>query len=165
MKRSGFKNPGTWTGLKRYTAIRTKKPGLRRVAHSTQPPTPAEEARFAAMRVIGCLACRMNRQRGIATASFKLRELEIHHLLSGGRRIGHHATICLCHYHHQGKRLPFLDTGYKAQAQVFGPSMEREPARFRAMYGSQDQLLEQQNALLARMDACAMRPEPELVHG
>lgn len=162
MKRTGFKNRGT--GMKRFTALRAKKPGLKRVAHSTQPPTPEETMRFETMRIIGCLACRMNRQRGIATASFRLRELEIHHLLSGGRRIGHHATICLCHYHHQGKRLPFIDHGYKAQAELFGPSLEREPARFRAMYGSEPQLLEQQNALLARMDGCALRDEPELVH-
>lgn len=163
MKRSGFKNRGA--GLKRYTAIRARKPGLRRCAHSTKPPTATELARFTAMRAIGCLACRMNRLRGIATATFTLRDLEIHHLLSGGVRIGHHATICLCHFHHQGKRLPFVEYGYKAQAEVYGPSLEREPARFRAMYGSQDDLLQQQNALLDRMDECTLRTQPELVHG
>lgn len=163
MKRTGFKSRGA--GLKRYTAIKTKRPGLRRCAHSTKPPNAQELARFAAARAIGCLACRTNRLRGIATATFSPKNLEIHHQLSGGRRIGHHATVCLCHYHHQGKRLPFPEHGYTAQSEVFGPSLAREPARFRAMYGSDRDMLEQQNALLARMDACAMRTEPELVHG
>lgn len=163
MKRTPFKRSAA--GLKRYTAIRTKKPGLRRRAHSTEPPTQLHLARFAAMRAIGCLACRMNALRGLATASFRPKDLEIHHLLSGGRRIGHHATICLCHFHHQGKRLPFLEYGYKAQAEVYGPSLEREPARFRAMYGSQDDLLQQQNQLLDRMDECTMRTQPELIDG
>ena len=101
-------------GLKTYSRLTTSKPlkvgkGLRRRAHSTEPPTPMDQVRFHMMRKRGCIACMMNRARGIATATFVRKDLEIHHLLSGGVRIGHHATVCLCHFHHQGKRLPFLD--------------------------------------------------------
>ena len=137
------------TLLKRITPLRQRKRWISRKRHSTPPPAPIDELRFARMRKIGCLACRMNRLRGIATATFRKSDIEIHHILSGGRRIGHESTICLCHYHHQGKRLPFRNEGYKAQAQIFGPSLERDPRWFRAMYGNELDLLEQQNALLA----------------
>lgn len=143
------------TGLKTYSRLTTSTPlkagkGLRRRAHSTEPPSPLDQVRFHMMRKRGCIACMMNRARGIATAAFGRNELEIHHLLSGGVRIGHHATVCLCHFHHQGKRLPFLDQGYKAQAAIFGPSLGREPRRFRAMYGDNDALLAYQEAALAK---------------
>lgn len=141
------------TALKRYSALRTKKLSLRRVAHSTPCPTEDDRQRFAAMKEIGCLACRMNRDRGIATASFGTKQLEIHHQLSGGRRIGHHATVCLCHYHHQGSRLPFVHEGYTAHAAIFGPSFGREPRAFRAMYGDDGTLLAHQDALLAQRAA------------
>ena len=143
------------TGLKTYSRLTSSGPlktksMLRRRAHSTEPPTPMDEVRFHMMRKRGCIACLMNRARGIATATFAKKDLEIHHLLRGGVRLGHHATVCLCHYHHQGKRLPFLDQGYKAQAAIFGPSLGREPRRFRAMYGDNDALLAYQEAALAK---------------
>ncbi len=142
-------------GLKTYSKLASTRPlkaakPLRRRAHSTEPPTQADLARFHMMRKAGCIACAMNRARGIATATFNTKDLEIHHLLSGGVRIGHHAAVCLCHYHHQGKRLPFLHRGYKDQSEVFGPSLGREPRRFRAMYGDNDALLAHQTALLAQ---------------
>ena len=139
--------------MKTYARLASSKPmktykALRRRAHSTPPPTALDLARFSLMREHGCIACRMNRKRGIATATFNKRDLEIHHLLSGGVRIGHHAAVCLCHFHHQGKLLPFVDRGYKEQAQIFGPSLEREPRRFRAMYGDNDALLAYQLDIL-----------------
>jgi hypothetical protein len=136
------------TPLKRVAALRTSKPSLRR-SRSTAKPTPAELEMFAGMRRLGCVACRLNREIGMPTVAFSQSNLEIHHVLSGGRRIGHHATICLCHYHHQGKRLPFANLGYTEQAKVYGPSLEREPKRFRAIYGSEESLIDFQQKLLA----------------
>jgi hypothetical protein len=137
--------------MRRVTPLRTTTVGLRRVAHSTKPPTAEDEERFQAMRQIGCVACLKNQEVGRASATLVLRRLEIHHLISGGRRIGHHATICLCHFHHQAKFLPYVDYGYQAQAAAFGPSLEREPRRFHDMYGTDEELLARQNALLAHM--------------
>jgi hypothetical protein len=137
------------TPLKRKTRLLARKPGLRRTAHSTKPPSSADQARFEILRRIGCTACYINRMTGLASAQLAHRNLEIHHLLSGGRRIGHEATVCLCHYHHQGKRLPFVEYGYREQALVFGPSLEREPRRFREVYGADQELLNFQNKLLA----------------
>lgn len=135
--------------MRQVKPLRTKKNGLRRVAHSTKPPTNLELVRFDCIRRIGCIACLKNQEVGRASATLVLRRLEIHHLLSGGRRIGHEATICLCHYHHQAKFLPYVDYGYKAQADAFGPSLEREPRRFHEMYGTDEELLALQNELLA----------------
>ncbi|MGC1550820.1 MAG: Ref family recombination enhancement nuclease [Rhodanobacter sp.] len=77
--------------------------------------------------------------------------IEIHHLLSGGRRIGHDASIALCHWHHQAKRFPSTTSGYTDQAKHYGPSLEREPRRFHEVYGTDDELLDFQEALLAQV--------------
>lgn len=141
------------TPLRTYSKLKAKKQGLRRVAHSTKPPTEEESARFAAMRAIGCLACRFNGMHGLFVLGRRhtpfAGKLEIHHILSGGRRIGHEATICLCQYHHQGKWLPSIEVGYTVQSRTFGPSLEREPNRFREVYGAELALLKLQNELLA----------------
>ena len=134
--------------IQRKTRLVARKPGMRRAAHSTRPPRAEDVARFMAMKSIGCVACWLNRLQGRASASPGHHNLEIHHLLSGGRRIGHHATVCLCHFHHQGKRLPFVQYGYRAQAEIYGPSLEREPRRFREVYGSDEVLLAFQNKLI-----------------
>lgn len=72
--------------------------------------------------------------------------IEAHHLLRGGRRIGHEATIALCHYHHQG----YLPEGYNnASARIaFGPSLAKGSKPFHAMYGTDEELLNYQNTLL-----------------
>jgi hypothetical protein len=113
--------------------------------------TKAQRERWAAMRARGCVACHLNMvDHGLARASYG-RDLEIHHLLSGGRRRGHDATVCLCHYHHQAKRLVFADTGYMEHARIYGPSLERESRRFTEFYGTDDQLLEYQNRLVEQL--------------
>jgi hypothetical protein len=103
------------------------------------------------MRELGCICCLMRRAPWIVHRSW--RPIEIHHLLSGGKRIGHDATVALCHWHHQAKCFPSTTSGYMAQSRLYGPSLEREPRRFREVYGSDDELLAFQNELLARVGA------------
>lgn len=127
----------------RAVAIR---PALRR--GKAKPATAAEKRRWAECRRRGCVACHLNLvDHGLARASYA-NDLEIHHLLSGGRRRGHSFTICLCHYHHQGKRLPYPEAGYLEQAEKLGPSLGREPRRFREVYGTDDELLAYQALML-----------------
>lgn len=64
--------------------------------HSTGKPTKYEAERIDAMRKLGCVACA---QLGVPN----LNELELHHLLDGGVRMGHWFTIFLCRGHHQGQ--------------------------------------------------------------
>lgn len=126
----------------------TIKPSLRR--GKATPANAAQVRRWKDAKARGCVACHLNTvDHGMARASFQ-HDLEMHHLLSGGRRRGHDETICLCTYHHQGGRLPYPDRGYEAHAKAFGPSFGREPRRFREVYGTDDELLAYQNIMLER---------------
>jgi len=135
------------TELARKTAI---KPGTKRMrqSRSTEKATPEQAARWALMRKIGCVACLINRQIGLKVTRMVL---EHHHHTSAGRRIGHDHSVELCRHHHQGDKFPMIDAGYKANASVYGPSYGKEPARFRLVYGTDVELLEFQNALLAQV--------------
>lgn len=161
LARTGLKTYSTLkthTPMKQGRAIKARQKPLRRTAHSTQPPTDADLEMFAAMRRGGCLACRTNLHRALFRMPINLRHgLEIHHLLSGGVRIGHHATVALCRYHHQGDKWPNIEHGYNHTAARYGPSLGREPRAFRAMYGDDATLLAQQRVRLVEITSEPMR--------
>jgi len=135
------------TELARKTAI---NPGTKRLrqSRSTDKPTAAESARIVLVKKLGCICCMLNVQfwmpvpyRGAC---------EAHHLLSGGRRRGHLFTIGLCRWHHQA--VPPREGMSEASAMaMYGPSVATGSKPFHAMYGSDDELLEFQNALLAQV--------------
>ena len=120
-----------------------RKPGKvykrMRQGRSTGAPTKAQEARFAAIKEHGCIACAI---KGMA------RYAEIHHLTVGGKhgqkRRGHDYTVGLCPWHHRGENT-FHDANPEA---IYGPSYAREPRRFREVFGQDDALLDYQNKLL-----------------
>ena len=112
---------------------------------STGKATAAQVKRWDRMRGIGCVACRLNRYEDFRPTGMGL---EIHHLISGGRRRGHDETVCLCHYHHQAKFLPADHKSYLQAAAIYGPSLEREPRVFAERYGTDDDLLAIQNELV-----------------
>ena len=62
---------------------------------SLRAPTRYEAERIEALKKFGCVACAV---LGVPN----LNQLELHHLLSGGVRMGHWFTIFLCRGHHQG---------------------------------------------------------------
>lgn len=134
------------SGLKTYKPLKAGKPGLRRTAHSTEPPTAADLERWTVMRKIGCVACLLNKAHGLRKVLGMA--IEIHHQLSGGRRIGHHAAVALCVFHHQGTKWPEITMGYTAVALIYGPSLARESRAFAVAYGDDAGLLEFQGALL-----------------
>lgn len=86
--------------------------------HSTGTPTKYEQDRLDAMIRLGCVAC--------AHLKIPYADIEVHHLLSGGKRMGHWFTIPLCAGHHQGdftrlqkeliprKKLVAISSGSKA---------------------------------------------------
>lgn len=117
--------------------------------HSTGAPTKAERERFAALRELGCICCRM---RGL-----RHWPVEIHHLLSGNRRRGHKFTIPLCDFHHRGQWSLVAKRHQAAQAkdmrELFGPSLAHGSKPFRAAFGSDDELLARVNELLAQRRA------------
>lgn len=90
------------------------------------------------MQDIGCVACCLDGVLGVPG--------EVHHLLSGGRRISHLASVLLCEWHHRG----ILPDGRKAAEYmaVHGPSLAHHPRLFRSAYGDEEELLAIQDALL-----------------
>lgn len=85
--------------------------------------TKDQEAMQAAMRELGCIVCYLFGTPGTPAS--------IHHILSGGRRIGEDDVLPLCHPHHQG--------GF------CGPEIfSRHPYRraFEQAYGTEKALLE-----------------------
>lgn len=100
------------------------------------------ERRFQDIYIIGCVACRM-------LGWFQ--PCQIHHLnlhgRAGQKRRGDQFTIGLCPWHHIGQ------TGgerkRKDMERIFGPSLALSSIKFRAKFGTDDQLLEYQNELIA----------------
>jgi hypothetical protein len=91
------------------------KPGKR-------APTAIESSWMSAIVAYGCIACRLD---GVPP-----RETAVHHILRGGRRIGHLFSLPLC------------DPGHHQNGQAMG-LMSRHPfkARFEAKYGTELELL------------------------
>lgn len=111
-----------------------------RSGRSTGTPTKAQQARFDAIKGVGCIACRMQ--------SIPVWAVEIHHLTIGGKhgqkRRGHDFTVGLCAWHHRGEgALP-----EHRMAALYGPSYAREPRLFRETFGQDDVLLAYQNDFL-----------------
>ena len=109
--------------------------------------------RFMAIQEKGCLACRRHlKARCKDGAHAPGGYVEIHHLLTTGRhgtgkRRGDEATIGLCSWHHRG----VIGEGYtrKEMADCYGPSYALQAREFRAEYGTDDELLSEQNELIA----------------
>lgn len=107
---------------------------------NAKPATDAEKKRFELIDQIGCIACRIYK----LTKPFPA---EIHHLLDGGVRIGHSATIGLCPWHHRGVSTSIGMTMVSCE-QMYGPSLVQGSKRFKEVYGSNDDLLKLQNELI-----------------
>lgn len=85
----------------------------------------ADKARIERIFLLGCCAC-------AAIGVPNHHQIEIHHILSGGERMGHRWTIPLCKGHHQGyftaaqrvrlepEELVSIGTGRKPFNQMFG---------------------------------------------
>lgn len=100
--------------------------------HSTRAPTKYEAERIEAMKRLGCVAYAV---LGVPN----LNDLELHHILDGGKRMGHYFSIFLCAGHHQGRwtegQLDWIEP-----KQRFAISDGRK--RFNAVYGTERLLWE-----------------------
>jgi hypothetical protein len=105
--------------------------------------TKADEIRFDRLHRLGCICCRK--------AGSGYRAPDIHHVLSGGFRMGNQFTLPLCPEHH---RIP--STGA-----VVGPSLADGSRVFSAKWGTQLELLAEVNALIDRFNQAI----PEAVAG
>ena len=99
-------------------------------------PKTGDLLRFAKLTKIGCIVCRVHLN--------VYREPDMHHLLSGGRRIGHQATIPLCPWHHRA----VSDLPEKEATKLMGPSLAKSPKKFRETFGNDAELIEATDYLL-----------------
>jgi hypothetical protein len=119
--------------------------------HSTPRLKIEDTERFKALRELGCIACYVSWINAKMTDEKASRltcgKVEVHHILSGNRRIGHDATIPLSRWHHQG--LPLSGVTARQMEAIYGPSLARASKRFRETYGDEHQLLALTNKLVA----------------
>lgn len=110
--------------------------------------TKAEDSHIDAITRAGCVCC-------IALGYPHDPDgprVEAHHLLSGGIRIGHAATVGLCQWHHRS-RLVVTGWDHAMHRAKLGPSLLDGSVPFHARFGDDASLIEQQAAILALGDA------------
>lgn len=95
-------------------------------------PTKAARMRIERMKPIGCLAC-------AHIGLLNLEHLELHHLLEGGRRLGHLYSFFLCRGHHQGD---WSDTQLIQLLADYRVSISDGRKRFIQIYGTERRLWE-----------------------
>jgi hypothetical protein len=105
------------------------------------------EARFSALKMLPCLACEVERVPQPSVS-------EIHHLnfsgWAGKTRLGDEYTVVLCQWHHRSVQLPGVSR--LQMIHKYGPSMPGDKTQFHVAYGSDEQLLENTNAAIARLE-------------
>lgn len=106
--------------------------------------TPADRARYAQLRFLGCIACRLN-DNGLWCG-----KPEVNHLVFNGYRAlsgGNQASVPLGIYHHRGQ--PLMGKTVTWMRETFGPSLHGESKAFHERYGTDQMLLALTNELLA----------------
>jgi len=117
------------------------------VKHSTGTPTAAEAARIVACKEGLCVACVIRSEHDDSPQFFMVHPgCDYHHLLSGGRRIGHMAGVGLCGWHHRG--LVNWGCTHQEMRAHYGPSLMDGSKTFHAAFGSDADLLARQDKML-----------------
>lgn len=76
---------------------------------------------------------------------------DIHHLTSGGRRIGDEHTIPLSPWYHRG--VPIDGMSQAETERIYGPSLAKNRKAFEARFGTQEWLLEQTERAICDRDS------------
>jgi hypothetical protein len=110
----------------------------------------------------GCVVCWLFAYKATAAAAavayssgsiympyFTRETVEAHHLKDGNRRRGHRFTIGLCEWHHQGQN--GSDAPLSVTTSQRGPSLAIDANAFHDLFGTDDELLALQDALLLRV--------------
>jgi hypothetical protein len=94
------------------------------------------------IKMIGCVCCWKRGFEGVLSAA--------DHEVRGNRRVGHHATLAMCDWHHQG----YLIFGLSKRDTIAerGPSLADGSKPFYAFFGSREELMEFQQTLIEEKD-------------
>src|ERR1700679_2321884 len=91
-----------------------------------------DQKRFDDLVSLGCICCNI---LGVYSPP------DIHHILSGGRRMGNEHTIPLCSWHHRA-------AAPKGAKDAFGPSLADGSKPFVDWWGTEASLLDKVNRLI-----------------
>lgn len=100
--------------------------------------TKADRDRWALFRHTGCIVTRL--KFGVYN------DYDVHHLVEGGRRLGHQYTIPLNPWYHRG--VPPMDMSTDEAEAFYGPSLARNKRAFVAAFGTERKLLETVESML-----------------
>lgn len=123
----------------------------------TAPILREHRERFAVMQDLGCLISRVFFQRNETPGT-------VHHILDGGRRLGHHATLYLSPWYHQGQPPQVRRGGVIRQLTIeeathtYGPSLEHDRRAFEQRFAPELDLLVMQDELIAMYLRCQAVP-------
>lgn len=113
------------------------------VHNNAKPPTKAEQERIDKFRWIGCV---------VSHVFLNLKEVpyDVHHLVEGGKRLGHAFSIPLSPWFHRG--IPPDGMNVIEATARYGPSLALNPKRFKEHFGTDRELLEATNRLIEAME-------------
>ena len=115
--------------------------------------TAKDRERFETMQRIGCLVSLVYFGKSGTPGT-------VHHILEGGRRLGHQATLYLHPWFHQGQPPTVRQAGRirqlsQAEAMaLYGPSLELNQGAFERRFGTQRDLLVMQDNLIETWLSC-----------
>ena len=107
----------------------------------TKAPTKKDKRRFQLLPQVGCICCK--------ACGIHNEYVQIHHIISGNKRMGHQYSLPLCVWHHSGVPPEGL-TPEEAESKV-GPSLKSKK-RFNEVFGSELELLEWTNRFLEKIE-------------
>ena len=116
---------------------------------ATKGRTNAEDDHFRKLKEMRCIACQINIESSRFMPTVRTTP-EIHHQLSGNKRLGHMFTVQLCTWHHRGE--PSNGLSATTMSALHGPSLARQSRLFRQHYGSDEELLARVNSMLEKME-------------
>lgn len=118
-----------------------------------KPWTPAQADRRERARELGCICCWLNVDRGLFRATGMAVEIDHDNLggIAGAPRKGHDFTTPKCAWHHRAICRPGFTSTHMLLA--FGPSLAKGSKTFRALYGTDAELLALTNRLLGEKAA------------
>ncbi len=88
------------------------------------------------------MVCLLLYMRGLLPKDRVIQGCEYHHCKSGNIRRGHAFGFGMCGWHHERKPLP--GRSFKWMTRVYGHSLKEGSRTFHEIYGSDDELIDQQ---------------------
>lgn len=97
------------------------------------------------------MACLALHVRGVLSADDVVYGCDYQHCKSGNRRRGHAFGFALCIWHHRHQ--PMHGLSFRETADRYGPSLMDGSRRFHEIYGTDDELIEQQTVVIEMRQA------------